>query len=446
MRAFETAKLIAVAAFIVLGLAFLLLPQKQSLARAKARVLREFPEIPHISTSSLAEELEKPGETRPWLFDIRTREEFEVSHLPGAILLLPETPAKDVLKTYNNNRSSVLYCSVGYRASKMARALQREGRRNVSVLDGSVFQWSLENRPLENRDGATSLVHPHSASYLRVLPARARPSLPSLGLIANELPPIERWRLFLGTALLAVFLMWETFDAAAKNPGAAPGRLRHGWRNYVLGLINIVVVGVIFAKSWIWLAAWADTRQFGLLNWIRIPTAGRLAIAILLLDLWTYSWHWLNHHVPLLWRFHRTHHTDPRPDVTSSVRFHFGEIAISAALRLPLIVLLGLHFHELVIYELLLFSVVQFQHANITLPRRLDRFLSWIIVTPFYHRIHHSDDVTEANSNFSSLLTVWDRLFQTRWRLEKGPVSFGVLGFKEPRHQKLTALLETPFE
>jgi sterol desaturase/sphingolipid hydroxylase (fatty acid hydroxylase superfamily) len=260
----------------------------------------------------------------------------------------------------------------------------------------------------------------------------------------NELPSLEKVRLSMGILLLIVFLTWESFSPGFHWFAKSRDRLLHGWRNYLLGLLNVVVAGVFLIQVWLFICAWAETHRFGLLNWMAIPDWLRIPVAILVLDLWTYCWHRLNHHSAILWRFHRTHHTEVHLDVSSAVRFHFGEIACSGLVRVPLILLLGLKFHELVIYETLLFAVVQFQHANIKLPRRCEAFLSRFIVTPDFHRIHHSRERDQANSNYSSLLSFWDRLFRTKSSVVS-PRCFGVKGMTSSP-QTLIALIESPLE
>jgi len=222
-------------------------------------------------------------------------------------------------------------------------------------------------------------------------------------------------------------------------------------------LINLIFAGLLFVQLWLLTASWSESHAFGLFYWLQLPRTVRLILAIVLLDLWTYSWHWINHHVDFLWRFHRTHHTELTMDVTSAVRFHFGEIVFSGFLRVPLILLLGLQFEELVIYEMLLFAVVQFHHANIILPARVESFLRWFIVTPGFHRIHHSPEVALANTNFSSFLSVWDRIFRTLSPIsftaksssvmgEQNQRLFGVRGMESPAHHNLIGLVETPLE
>jgi len=178
---------------------------------------------------------------------------------------------------------------------------------------------------------------------------------------------------------------------------------------------------------WVKAMQWAEAHHFGLLHWLSAPEWLRWALALLLLDAWTYWWHRLSHIVPFFWRFHRLHHSDRRMDVTTANRFHPGEITLSSLLRLPVLALIGCRLEQLALYELLLFAVVQFQHANIGLPERLDRALRCVIVTPHMHKVHHSVVRTERNSNFSSLFSWWDRLARTL-RLSSDPrrIAFGL--------------------
>ena len=247
----------------------------------------------------------------------------------------------------------------------------------------------------------------------------------------NDWETILQLRHTLALAVLAVFLCWETVQPFiaqyARDRNGLRRRGRHVAWNLGLGIANSAVTVAVFVGLWNWATAWSAAAHFGLLQMLPLPAAGRGILALLLLDLWTYTWHRLNHRVPFLWRFHRFHHSDRAMDVTTASRFHFMEIALSSLLRVPLLLLLGASLAELAVYEALLFAVVQFQHANIGLPERLDRILRWVIVTPHLHRVHHSVVRDESDSNFSSLFSGWDRLHQT-YRLSRDPhrIVFGV--------------------
>jgi sterol desaturase/sphingolipid hydroxylase (fatty acid hydroxylase superfamily) len=259
---------------------------------------------------------------------------------------------------------------------------------------------------------------------------------------------LGQWRTVSAVSVLALLLAWESlvpyFNYFAGNRS---DRVRHGLKNLLLGGLNALVTGLGFVALWWTTAQWAETHGFGLLNWVALPGWARLAGALLLFDAWMYWWHRLNHRVPFLWRFHRTHHSDPKMDVTTANRFHIGEIAMSSVLRVPVIALLGLQLWELALYELAMFTVVQLHHANITLPASLDRILRSVIVTPFMHKVHHSRWQPETDSNYSSLFSIWDRSFRT-FRLRDDPrtLCLGLDEFDAPEHQTLTGLLATPLK
>src|ERR1035441_6311150 len=139
-------------------------------------------------------------------------------------------------------------------------------------------------------------------------------------------------------SVLALLLAWETGTPFfAYFAWAAGERTRHGLKNLALGVLNASLTGLLFAALWWSTAAWAERQHFGLLRWAGLPTWARFAAALLLFDAWMYFWHRLNHRVPFLWRFPRTHHSDPRMDVTTANRFHLGEILFSSLLRVPII-------------------------------------------------------------------------------------------------------------
>ena len=245
----------------------------------------------------------------------------------------------------------------------------------------------------------------------------------------------------------ALLLGWETLRPFFPF---FKGRLRlrglHILRNIGVGLLNAVLIGVAFAILWRWVSDGSAAFEFGLLHQFPMPVWLHAVWAVLLLDVWTYWWHRANHRIPFLWRFHRMHHSDPWMDVTSARRFHPGEILFSSLLRLPLIFMLGIHLWELLLYGWLMGLVVDFHHANIALPERIDRWMRALIVTPAMHKVHHSRIQAETDSNYTSLLSVWDRLFGS-FRLLPDPaaIEIGLDGWSEPPNQTLSGLLATPF-
>ena len=213
---------------------------------------------------------------------------------------------------------------------------------------------------------------------------------------------------------LVALLAWETAQPFFALFARSGERVRHGALNLALGALNILVVALGYAALWLAVTQWTAAHGFGLLPWLGLDPLPRVALAVLLLDAWTYAWHRLNHRVPFLWRFHRLHHSDRAMDATTASRFHTGEIVLSSVLRVPVLALIGCRIEELALYEVLLFTVVQFHHANIGLSESLDRVLRAVIVTPSMHKVHHSIIRAECDSNYSSLFSWWDRIFRTR--------------------------------
>lgn len=243
--------------------------------------------------------------------------------------------------------------------------------------------------------------------------------------------------------VLAVLLLVETAHPVVEH---AVGRGRHALRNLALGVLNGALVAAVFAGLWVSAAVWAGARGWGALGLVEAPVWVHAALAVLLLDAWTYAWHRLNHAVPFLWRLHRVHHSDARMDVTTASRFHTGEIVLSALLRVPVIVLVGATAWELVLYETLMFAVVQLHHANVALPAGLEARLGRVIVTPAMHKVHHSRWQPETDSNYSALFSWWDRLFGSFRRGEgDGPAAFGLDGFDGDEHQSVGGMLRSPF-
>ena len=248
--------------------------------------------------------------------------------------------------------------------------------------------------------------------------------------------------------VLLLLLLWETlapFFPFFLDRWRQRGL--HAGRNFGVGLLNSVVVSACIATVWLWVSQWTTNHHFGLFHWVILPGWANLLGAMLLLDVWMYKWHWMNHRFKFLWRFHRVHHTDARMDVTTASRFHLGEILFSSLLRVALLVLSGIQLWQVVLYEAVLFAVVQFQHANVALPRWLDDALRLFIVTPAMHKIHHSRVPRETDSNYASLFSFWDRIFGTFvWREDQAAIQLGLDDFDRPEQQSLVGMLKTPLD
>jgi sterol desaturase/sphingolipid hydroxylase (fatty acid hydroxylase superfamily) len=210
---------------------------------------------------------------------------------------------------------------------------------------------------------------------------------------------------------------------------------------------TFVTLRLVLIPVEIAVAYWAAQHEFGLLYLAALPPWLHGAIAFLLLDYLLYVWHWLNHRISLLWRFHNVHHTDLDLGVTTAIRFHFGEMLLSAFFRAGGILMIGAGPIAVLIYEVTFEASVAFHHSNWRLPFRLERVLSWFIVTPRMHGIHHSIVKRETNSNYSNLLNVWDRIHRTiRLNIRQSEVVIGVPGYqKDDDDLSVFGLLTLPF-
>jgi sterol desaturase/sphingolipid hydroxylase (fatty acid hydroxylase superfamily) len=160
-------------------------------------------------------------------------------------------------------------------------------------------------------------------------------------------------------------------------------------------------------------AAWAQTQGWGVLNWLDWPGWFKIVMAMIALDLAIYGQHVASHKIPLIWRLHKVHHTDVDFDVTTALRFHPVEIALSMLWKICVVLALGASPWAVVLFEVTLNGCAMFNHANLALPLWLDRVVRLFIVTPDMHRVHHSIHRSEHDSNYGFNLSIWDRLFRT---------------------------------
>ena len=194
------------------------------------------------------------------------------------------------------------------------------------------------------------------------------------------------------------------------------------------------------------LTALVERRQWGLLKVARLPAWLEVAAACVLLDYTLYLWHVLTHRVPFLWRFHVVHHADLDLDATTALRFHFGELALSVPWRAAQILLIGVSPRSLSVWQTLLMLSILFHHSNMRLPVGFERRLNLFFVTPRMHGIHHSAVCEETNSNWSSGLTLWDRLHGTlRLDVPQASIDIGVPAYRDPRELGLADILALPF-
>lgn len=183
--------------------------------------------------------------------------------------------------------------------------------------------------------------------------------------------------------------------------------------NLGMVIIDIVAVRLVVPVATVGMALILENKGWGLFNLVDLPTGFELIASIILLDMLIYWQHVLTHRIPVLWAVHRVHHSDRDFDVTTGIRFHPIEIVLSMFYKLLCIVVIGPAVIAVFIFELWLNVGAMFSHADIALPRKIDRIVRRLIVTPDMHRVHHSVYGREINSNYGFGLSLWDRLFGT---------------------------------
>ncbi len=212
--------------------------------------------------------------------------------------------------------------------------------------------------------------------------------------------------------------------------------------NFALGIMNALIIRVALAALYTW--AFTTTARPGLLPYVFSPVAAGV-FSFLILDITAYGWHILMHMLPIGWKFHRVHHCDLAMNISTAYRFHFIEVFASNLFIVFLIWLFGIDLIPFLIYKILFAFVQAFQHSNWGLNPKVDRLLRYIIVTPNHHRVHHSQIVKETDTNYGSVLTIWDRVFGTFCYVrDTQKIDLGLI--EAPKPLKLTELLLLPFK
>lgn len=248
--------------------------------------------------------------------------------------------------------------------------------------------------------------------------------------------------ILLAVAAGALFLL-EKRKPLRRQSEDEPQRLV---RNLALGAMSMTVVALLQRPIVEPLAQTVRSRRLGLVNRLATRMWVRDLLSVLALDYTIYLWHRATHQIPFLWRFHRVHHADLDMDMSTALRFHFAEMAMSVPFRALQVRMIGVSPDALRIWQRLFFVSVLFHHSNIRLPASAERLLSAIIVTPRMHSIHHSTNPVEANSNLSSGLSIWDLLHRSfRFDTARDTVEIGVAGLRSEKDVRLLASLALPF-
>ena len=247
--------------------------------------------------------------------------------------------------------------------------------------------------------------------------------------------------------MLAIMAIWEIL--APRRALTVSKAVR--WINN-LGLVffNSLLLRVIFPAAAVGVAAFAAQQGWGIFNYYEVPFWLAVVVSVIAMDFVIYLQHVLVHAVPALWRLHRMHHADLDFDVTTGARFHPIEIILSMLIKFATIAVLGPPVIAVVIFEVLLNATAMFNHSNVRLPLGLDRILRLFVVTPDMHRVHHSVEDNEANSNYGFNLPWWDRLFGTYIAQPRGGhegMTIGIHKYRDPKQVSwLPGMMMLPFK
>jgi sterol desaturase/sphingolipid hydroxylase (fatty acid hydroxylase superfamily) len=249
---------------------------------------------------------------------------------------------------------------------------------------------------------------------------------------------------------VGIFVLIALWELVAPQRALTASRAMRWASNLGLVMINTVLLRLMFPVAAVGMAAFSAANGWGLLNHFSVPFWLAVPLAVIAMDFVIWLQHVVVHAVPVLWRLHRVHHADPDYDLTTGARFHPIEIVLSMLIKIATIAVLGPPVLAVLIFEVLLNAAAMFNHGNIRISAGLDRVLRRVIVTPDMHRVHHSVEEDETNSNFGFNLPWWDRLFGTyREQARAGQLgmTIGIHGHTDPREvARLDGMLLMPFQ
>jgi sterol desaturase/sphingolipid hydroxylase (fatty acid hydroxylase superfamily) len=258
-----------------------------------------------------------------------------------------------------------------------------------------------------------------------------------------EQRPVERMAFIIGSMLILWIIEGAIPLLALKYKKT---KWKHASVNLTFTVIHLIIhtgFGFLIVK----LSDWALVNQFGLVYWLNVSVMGTIIISALALDLFG-GWlsHMIEHKVPLFWRMHIIHHADNNIDVTSGLRHHPLESVWRGLFFLIAIIICGAPIYAVMIYQTILTIFVAFTHANISLPIWLDKGMSYVLVSPNMHKVHHHWKQPYTDSNYGAVFSIWDRLFRTYLELDKSKLRYGLdKYYSNEKDEDLASLMKKPF-
>lgn len=246
-----------------------------------------------------------------------------------------------------------------------------------------------------------------------------------------------------------IFLIMATWEVIQPCRTLSINKTTRWFSNISLVVLNSVTLRLAFPIAATGFALFCSQQNWGLFNFLDWPNWLEILLAIIILDCVIFWQHVAFHYIPFFWRFHKVHHADLDYDVTTGSRFHTIEIILSMSIKFFAILLLGPSVVAIIIFEVILNGMAMFNHANISLPKPIDRVLRIFVVTPDMHRVHHSVIPDELNRNFGFNLSCWDKLFNTYREATRAGNHDMIIGLDDYRDKKITSnlwnMLKIPF-
>ncbi|MBO9728903.1 MAG: sterol desaturase family protein [Chitinophaga sp.] len=258
----------------------------------------------------------------------------------------------------------------------------------------------------------------------------------------EHIPSVYRTAILVGGLLL----LW-ILEGMVPRFRFGGNRYKHAGTNLFFTLTTVIVntgLAFLIVKA----SQWTSTNRFGLLYLVQLPLWLHAVLAIMLLDFFA-AWliHWVQHKTAWMWQFHKIHHIDTEIDATTALRHHPVESLFRIIALFASILILGVPFWMIMLYQSLSVVFSQFSHANIHLPQWLDNALSWIIVSPDMHKVHHSHYQPQTDANYANIFSIWDRIFGTFVKVpDTLSIRYGLDEYQDPRYQGIGPLLKVPWE
>ncbi|WP_143309494.1 sterol desaturase family protein [Chitinophaga vietnamensis] len=258
----------------------------------------------------------------------------------------------------------------------------------------------------------------------------------------EHIPPVYRTAILVGGLLL----LW-IIEGIIPRFRFRNSRYRHAGTNLFFTLTTVLIntgLAFLIVKA----SLWTSEKHFGLLYLVQLPLWLHTVLAFLMLDfIGAYLIHWVQHKSAWMWHFHKIHHIDTQIDATTALRHHPVESLFRVGALFVAIITMGVPFWMVMAYQSLSAFMSQFNHANIRLPKWLDNALSWIIVSPDMHKVHHSRYQPETDANYANIFSIWDRLCGTFIKVrDTTAIQYGLDEYQDQRYQEVGPLLKVPWE